>query len=63
MVLRSHVQKFRLYVISDESPISYSDARYLKLDGSKPMTGRLKMGNKKITEVGDPIIKIIEVSL
>ena len=29
------VQKFRLYVISDESPISYSDNRYLKLDGSK----------------------------
>ena len=51
---RADAQKFRLYVISDTTYKSYADARYLKLDGSKPMTGRLKMGNKKITEIGDP---------
>ena len=32
---RADVQKFRLYVISDMTYISYSDNRYLKLDGSK----------------------------
>ena len=48
------VQKFRLYVISNSTYISYADTRYLKLDGGGPMTGRLKMGNEKITDVGDP---------
>ena len=51
---RSDAQKFRLYVISDSTYISYSDNRYLKLDGLKPMTGRLKMGNEKITQIGNP---------
>ena len=45
------VQKFRLYVISDESPISYSDARYLKLDGSKPMKGNLDIDGNNILRV------------
>ena len=48
------VQKFRLYVISNSTYISYADTRYLNLDGGSPMTGRLKMGNEKITDVGDP---------
>ena len=34
---RADAQKFRLYVISDTTYISYSDNRYLKLDGGKPM--------------------------
>ena len=51
---RADVQKFRLYVISDMTYISYSDNRYLNLDGGSPMTGRLKMGNEKITDVGEP---------
>ena len=51
---RADVQKFRLYVISDMTYISYSDNRYLNLDGGSPMTGRLKMGNEKITDVGNP---------
>ena len=46
---RADVQKFRLYVISDMTYISYSDNRYLKLDGGKPMTGGLKMGDNTIT--------------
>ena len=46
---RSDAQKFRLYVISDMTYISYSDNRYLKLDGGKPMTGGLKMGDNTIT--------------
>ena len=48
---RSDVQKFRLYVISDESPISYSDARYLNLDGSKPMKGNLDIDGNNILRV------------
>ena len=43
---RADVQKFRLYVISDTTYISYSDNRYLKLDGSNPMKGNLDAGGK-----------------
>ena len=45
------VQKFRLYVISDSTYISYSDNRYLKLDGSNPMKGNLDAGGKNILKV------------
>ena len=45
------VQKFRLYVISDSTYISYVDTRYLKLDGSKPMTDDLDIGSNHILKV------------
>ena len=48
---RADVQKFRLYVISDMTYISYSDNRYLKLDGSNPMKGNLDAGGKNILRV------------